>query len=166
MKVYSIIAGTLWLLGIFLSPVLLALASDAKQPIFIDANTATFDKKQGKGVYEGDVKVVQGTIRLNADRLDVILMNNKISKLMATGQPVQFKQSLGDGKEDFNGESLRAEYNVGTKILVLIGKARLWQGENTYASDRIEYDSKNGIVKAGQKSSASKRVHSRFLPKE
>lgn len=165
MKVCNVIISILWLLGVFSNP-LLALESDAKQPIFIDANTATFDKKKGKGVYEGNVKVVQGTIHLDADRLDVILVEGRIGRLIAVGQPVQFKQSLGEGKEDFNGESLQAEYNVGAKTLVLIEKARLWQGENTYTSDRIEYDSKNGIVKAGQRSSASKRVHSRFLPKE
>lgn len=143
-----------------------ALESDAKQSIFIDANTAIFDKKQGKGVYEGNVKVVQGSIRIDADRLDVILANGKIGKLIAVGKLVKFKQSLGSGKEDFNGESLRAEYNTGEKTLVLIGQARLWQGENIYSSDRIEYDSENGIVKAGQKSSGKKRVHSVFLPKE
>ncbi len=165
MKVSSAIF--LGIMGLFLSiPLSLALESDARQPIFIDANTAIFDKKQGKGVYEGNVKVVQGSIRIDADRLDVVLANGKIGKLIAVGKLVKFKQSLGGGRDDFNGESLRAEYSTGEKTLVLIGKARLWQGENVYSSDRIEYDSENGIVKAGQKSSGNKRVHSVFLPKE
>jgi lipopolysaccharide export system protein LptA len=39
------------------------------------------------------------------------------------------------------------------------------QGNATYASNFIEYDSKNSIVKAGEKSSDNQRVHVTLKPK-
>jgi len=46
-----------------------------------------------------------------------------------------------------------------TNLLVLINTATVWQGNTTYSSDYIQYDIKTSLVKAGEKSSDSKRVH-------
>jgi lipopolysaccharide export system protein LptA len=50
-------------------------------------------------------------------------------------------------------------------LLILINEATVWQGNATYKSDLIEYDSKRSIVKAGEKSSDAKRVHVLLQPK-
>jgi len=39
-----------------------------------------------------------------------------------------------------------------------LDKATLWQNGNTFSSDRIEYDSKRSVVKAGDKKTNSTRV--------
>ena len=143
-----------------------ALESDSEQPIYIEADGATYDDNTGVSVYTGSVEVTQGSMLLNSDKLVVYTNDRKPYKLVATGKPVTFKQTPKPGDEDVHGRSLTAEYYTDTELLVMIEKAVVWQGKDTYASERIEYDRKNAIVKAGQASSNGKRVHITLHPKE
>jgi lipopolysaccharide export system protein LptA len=142
------------------------LEDDSRQPIFIEADGATYDDNTGVSVYTGSVEVTQGSMLLNSDKLVVYTKARKPYKFVATGDPVTFKQTPKPGDEDVHGRSMTAEYYTETETLVMIEKAVVWQGEDTYASERIEYDRKNAIVKAGQASSNGKRVHITLHPKE
>ncbi len=144
----------------------LGLEKDSEQPIYIEADGATYDDNTGNSVYTGNVEVTQGSMLLNSDKLVVYTKARRPYKIVAIGKPVTFKQTPKPGDEDVHGKSLTAEYYVDTELLVMIEKAVVWQGENTYASERIEYDRKNAIVKAGQASSNGKRVHITLHPKE
>lgn len=155
----------LWLALIY-SPALLALESDADQPITIDSNTATYDDKTQVSVYTGEVVSVQGSIRVNSDQLTVYFVNGEVDKLLFTGNPAHFKQTPEQGKEDIIGESLIGEYYPKKNLLVMKKNAVVHQGNGTYASDFIEYDIKTSLVKAGEKSSDAKRVHVILKPKE
>ena len=141
-----------------------ALETDSKQPIYIESNSAIFDDSKGEGSYDGNVQVTQGSIRINADRMLVYTTNRKIDKVVALGNPVRFEQSPGENKEHIHGHSLRAEYYVAESRLVLLQEAVVHQGSNTYASDRIEYNSNTSIVQAGQKTSDKQRVHVTLQP--
>jgi len=143
-----------------------ALESDTEQPIYIEADGATYDHNTGKSVYTGNVQVTQGSMLLNSDKLVVYMKLKRPFKIIATGKPVTFKQTPKPGDENIHGKSLTAEYYIDTELLVMIKEAVVWQGDNTYASERIEYDRKNAIVKAGQASSNGKRVHITLHPKE
>ncbi len=142
------------------------LEKDSEQPIYIEADGATYDDNTGNSIYTGNVEVTQGSMLLNSDRLIIYTKSRRPYKIVATGQPVTFKQTPKPGDEDVHGKSLKAEYYVDSELLVMINHAVVWQGENTYASERIEYDRKNAIVKAGQASSNGKRVHITLHPKE
>lgn len=141
-----------------------ALESDSEQPIYIESNSATYDERKGISIYTGDVQVTQGSMHLDADELTVYLKDGKIDKWVATGNPARFKQTR-PGKEEIKAKSQRAEFYAEQSRLILIDKAMVWQGENTTTSDRIEYDTKNAIVSAGQKSSDAKRVRVTLQPK-
>ena len=79
-------------------------------------------------------------------------------KVIAIGKPVKFKQQP-DGKQGLiRGEANQFNYLVTKDTLVLLDKATLWQNGNTFSSDRIEYDSKRSVVKAGDKKTNSTRV--------
>lgn len=143
-----------------------SLESDSSQPIYIEADGATYDDNTGVSIYTGNVEVSQGSMLLNSDKLVVYTADRKPYKFVATGNPVTFKQTPKPGDEDVHGKSLTAEYYTDTELLVMIEKAVVWQGKDTYASERIEYDRKNTIVKAGQASSNGKRVHITLHPKE
>ncbi|MGR9088635.1 MAG: lipopolysaccharide transport periplasmic protein LptA [Gammaproteobacteria bacterium] len=141
------------------------LESDSEQPITIDSNTATYDDKAQVSIYTGDVISIQGSIRVNSDKLTVYFVNGEADKLVFTGNPAKFKQTPKEGKEDITGEALVGEYYPKRNLLVLKNNATVWQGNGTYASDFIEYDIKTSLVKAGEKSSDSKRVHVILKPK-
>jgi lipopolysaccharide export system protein LptA len=142
-----------------------ALESDPEEPIYIEANSGTYDEKKGESVYTGDVQVTQGSIVINADQMTVYQKNNKTDHIVATGNPVRFKQTPSQGKQDIHGVAMRAEYYAERSRLLLFDKAVIYQEQNTYASDYIEYDSKTSIVRAGQPRSGDKRVRVKIQPK-
>jgi lipopolysaccharide export system protein LptA len=143
-----------------------ALASDPDQPISIDSNTATYDDATATSTYTGNVISIQGSIRVNSDKLVVYFVEGEADKLVFTGNKAKFKQTPNEGDEDITGEALTGEYYPKKNLLVLIDQAIVWQGNATYKSDLIEYDSKRSIVKAGEKSSDAKRVHVLLQPKQ
>ena len=142
-----------------------ALESDAEQPITIDSNSATYDDRKEVSTYTGNVIAIQGSMKLNSDKLVVFLKDGEVQKLVATGKPARFKQRPSEKEDEIRGKSMKAEYYPDRALLVLIDDAVVWQDRNTYASDIIKYDSKNALVKAGEQSSETKRVRVTLKPK-
>jgi lipopolysaccharide export system protein LptA len=142
----------------------MALESDAQQPIYIDSNTATYNDKAQTSIYTGNVVTTQGSLKVWSDKLVVYLKNGGIHKLVATGNPARFEQIPSKGAEKIKGEALTGEYYPAKNLLILKKKAVVRQGDHKTVSDLIRYDSRNALVKAGEKSSDSKRVHSVFIP--
>ena len=81
-----------------------ALESDSSQPIYIDSDNATYDEKQQTSIYNGHVLATQGTIKIDADKLVVYMVDGNINKLVATGQPSKFRQLPEVGKDEIFGE--------------------------------------------------------------
>ncbi len=154
------------LLLLSLSTPVFALKSDSEQPINIESNSAIFDESKGRSIYSGNVQVSQGSMSLNSDQLTIFFTQGKIKKLLAIGKPAKFKQTPEAGNEDINGEALTAEYYPEKALLRLIEQAVVWQGDNRYSSELIEYDYRSAVVKAGQKTTDTKRVHVILQPKE
>ncbi|ASF47073.1 lipopolysaccharide transport periplasmic protein LptA [Methylovulum psychrotolerans] len=146
-------------------PTAAALESDADQPIAIDSNTATYDEASKTSTYTGNVISVQGSIRVNSDKLVAYQKNGEIDKLVFTGNPAKFKQTPSAGGEDILGNAMIGEYYPKKNLLVLQNQAVVVNGNATYASNLIEYDIKSSLVKAGEKSSDTKRVHVILKPK-
>jgi lipopolysaccharide export system protein LptA len=163
----NIIISCCWALFLsYYSSGLWALESDPDQPITIDSNTATYDDVSSTSIYTGNVISIQGSIRVNSDKLVVYFVDGDAEKLVFTGNKAKFKQTPNPGAEDITGEALTGNYYPKKNLLELIDEATVWQGNATYTSDLIEYDSKHSIVKAGEKTSDAKRVHVLLQPKQ
>lgn len=151
--------------ALFYSAGVYALENDGDQPIIIDSNTATYDDAKAISTYTGAVNTVQGSVRVNSDKLVVYFIKGEADKMVFTGNLAKFKQTPKEGEPDITGESLTGEFYPKKNLLVLIDKATVWQGGGIYSSDYIEYDLKTSLVKAGEKSAAGKRVHVVLQPK-
>jgi lipopolysaccharide export system protein LptA len=153
-------------LGLLLSVrVAFGLENDAEQPIYIDSDNAVYDEKGQTSTYTGNVVAKQGSIKIDADKLVVFLRDGAIIKLVATGKPSKFEQLPAVGKEKMYGEGLVNEFYPEKNLLVFMQNASVWQGDAKQSSERIEYDTKNSLLKAGESSSDGKRVHSVIKPK-
>ena len=141
------------------------LPSDSSQPIVIDSNTATYDDKSATSIYTGNVVSIQGSIKVDSDKLVVYFVDGEADKLVFTGNKAKFRQKPNEGDEDITGEALTGEYYPKKNLLILINQATVWQGNTTYSSDYIQYDIKTSLVNAGEKTSDSKRVHVIVKPK-
>ncbi len=142
-----------------------ALENDGQQPIYIDSNTAAYDEKKEISTYTGNVIFSQGSLVVHSDIMTFHLKGGEISKIVVKGNPARFKQSPGRGKKDIKGKALIGEYYPASAKLRLIKNAVVWQGGNQSSSDLIVYDTKHSVIRAGDKSSASKRVRTVFQPK-
>jgi lipopolysaccharide export system protein LptA len=149
-----------------------ALDSDSKQPMYIESDTATYDEKSGETVYVGNVKATQGSLEVYGDKMTVYQKDGKTDKVVVVGKPSRIKQTPEGNEQDMHGTGQRGEYFPETGILILYDKAVTWEGpdintsEHVVHSDRIEYDTRNSLYKAGNATSGSKRVQVTILPKE
>lgn len=146
-----------------------ALDSDSDQPINIEADSATYDEGKGETVYTGNVHTTQGSLEVFSDKMIVYQKAGKTEKIVAFGNPARLKQTPEPGKPDWHGTGQRAEYFPDTGILILYDNALAWQGDKAdtsdrVASDRIEYDSRKSMMKAGTPSGSSRRVRVTLQP--
>ncbi len=136
---------------VFLSLVLapawsLAASKNEDLPIRIEADSADIDDRQGVSVYRGNVEIRQGTSVLTADRVTVQHPGKKAQKIIAVGKPVRYRQPQEGDKPDIRAEALQAEYYTTSEELVMMGDAVLFQGKDSFRSDRITYDRKSGML--------------------
>ncbi len=120
------------------------LAFDNSAPIEVSADNLSVDQNDGAAVFEGNVVVAQGELRLAADFIRVEYATDaegnrtpSIGKVKATG-----------GVTFVNGadaaEAKDAVYTVETGDLILTGDVLLTQGQNAIAGDRLTVDLNSG----------------------
>ncbi len=126
-----------------------ALSSDRRQPIHLEADTADIDDRSGLSVYRGNVTLDQGSMHITADELRVQLRNGEIDRIHASGRPATFRQRPDGKDQDVEGEALRMEYHAAEDRLILLEQARIRQGGDSFASERIVYDIATDQVQAG-----------------
>ena len=134
---------SLLLMFSLLSPMVLASTDDTQQPIYIEADQAEINEREGVMTYTGHVLLRQGGIELRADTVVVYAIDGELQRITAQGQPVHYLQKPPqqdiDAKE-VKGVSQRMEYRAKDKRLLLLGNAEFWQGGNRFSGNRIQYD--------------------------
>lgn len=136
---YSALVLTVYL-GLHALPVL-ALTSDRSKPATIEADQVEFDFRTGKRIYKGNVIVVQGTLKVTGDKMEVQYDNNnqEIQSATSWGKPATFKQRP-DGKDaDVHGEGDTIILNEKKNTLTLINNAVMTQAGDTAKGKRIVY---------------------------
>ncbi len=156
-------------LAALLSSGAFALSSDREQPIQIEADKATLDNIKMIVLYKGNVIIVQGSIRINADSVTLnYTQKQEIEKVVAMGKPAFFRQRL-DGGDEIKAKAQEMEYDAFSNTLYLKRDAELRKGKggtNTYSSraPRITYDTQRGIIKADGGKNKKGRIKMTFKP--
>lgn len=150
----------LLLLLVLAAPPVAALQSDRNQPIHIQADRVLVDEARKVSTYEGNVELSQGTLRVTAERVEIVRSSNGVERLVATGAPVTFRQRPDNSDEDIHGQAHRVEYTAANALVELIGDARLSQGQDEFSGPRISYESDQNRVRA----SGEGRVHAIIHP--
>lgn len=141
------------------------LASDRDQPITIEANTATLKEKEGISIYQGNVYLNQGTLKLHGDTMTVYTKDDHIEKAVLTGNPATSVQRPDGQDVDQHAEAQRMEYQAAGGFMILTGAARVWQTDGKeLRSEKIIYDITKNTANAGH-SSGGDRVHITLQPK-
>jgi len=142
-----------------------ALPDDQNQPIEIEADGVELDDGRHLSIYSGNVELRQGSMRLWADKVTV---NHKASRqpnrIIAVGKPARFRQLTDKEGKEVKAKSLRMEYDASKEEVLLIDQAELTQGKDRFSSDRILYDRKKAVVKAGASAKGKQRVKISITP--
>ena len=129
-------------------PLAAALPEDRNQPIQLEASRGQLDQKTGVSVYEGNVVITQGSMRLTADTVTIYVKDNNFQRMEATGAPANLRYKPTVDKPEIQGASQRVEYDVAGAKVIMSGGARLTQGQDVFTGDRVEYDLKGDVVRA------------------
>lgn len=130
-----------------------AMDSDRDQPIEVEADRLEVREQENISIYEGNVKLVQGSLRINSDRL-VIHFNdaNELTLLEMTGKPATLLQ-LDNLQQQIFGEAEQIDYNEVESIMIMRRSACLDQAGDIIRSDLIRLNTAtNGIEAGGPKS--------------
>ncbi len=116
----------------------------------ITSNAFKHDGKTGKTVYTGDVKLNQGSIKLEANRIEMqTSKGGDLISLIAQGNTAYFEQQPKPDKEKISGRANTITYTAKTNTVTLKGNARIKQGEQMMMeSDFIEYLADSDQVRA------------------
>jgi lipopolysaccharide export system protein LptA len=134
-----------------------ALSGDRDQPMTLEADSVSIDEGTGVSLYEGNVVITQGSLKLWADRLWIHRREGKTEKMISEGAPTRFRQLTDEGQE-IKGRALRAEFYIDRDELLLFDEAELEQGADQFRNDRILYNRATSQVKAGASAKGKERV--------
>jgi len=124
-----------------------ALSTDRDQPANIEADDIEFDFRKGIRTYIKNVLIVQGTLRIKADKLITNYENGDLSLATATGSLAKFKQRPDDKPDDVEGSAKKIVVDQKKNILTLYGQASLTQGFDTARGETIIYNMSTDTLK-------------------
>lgn len=124
-----------------------ALTADANQPVDISSDEVDVNFKTGKRTFIGNVRLIQGSLKLRAERLDASYKNGELVKAIAKGNPAAFKQRADGKKADDEGEGKTIILHQTKNTLELKQKAKLKQDGNTAKGNYIFYNRSSGKLK-------------------
>ncbi len=130
--------------------VVLAEQADRTKPITIEGDLVTLDQATLVRTLEGNVILVQGTMRLTADRIVVKEDAAGSMTAQAFGKPnkqIAFRQKREGATDFIEGSADRVEFDDQADTLQLFSHARLKSGANELTGEYIYYNSATEIVK-------------------
>ncbi len=154
--------------GLLFSTASLALDTDRKQPISLEADAAEMDEAKGHYIYSGNVIVTQGTMIISAHTVEIIMDDkNNIDSFIADGKDADqahLQQEVESDSSLLEAWANNLVYDVNADIITLSGKAALHQRGNQFSGDVINYSVADEKVKASAKPSSKQRVKMIFNP--
>ncbi|MCL1077469.1 lipopolysaccharide transport periplasmic protein LptA [Parashewanella spongiae] len=136
----------------------IAKLDDINQIIEIDADHSEADFQNNLIFYKGNVKITQGTIKINAEELNAFNDKQNGNKILTVlGNPATFFQILDDGQQG-TASAKKIRYDKKTGTLVLSGNAILDVGGSKWTAEVIRYNIENQHAIAESSSDGNSRV--------
>jgi lipopolysaccharide export system protein LptA len=128
----------------------MAEKADKDKPTRIEANRMSSDETQRLNIFEGDVVLTKGTLRVTADRIVVREDAEGFQHSTATGAPVHFRQrqdaEAGKPAGWIDGEARRIEIDDSKSTVELFEDARVTRDGDEVVGDHIFVDQRSEFV--------------------
>ena len=140
-----------------------ALPEDRRQSINLSSDRATYENNQG--IYTGNVRMSQGSLKIAADQVIIIESDRKVTKVVARGNPARFEQQPRSGEGIVEASANLIEYELDAEEILLQQNARIQHQGSTISGDRIVYSGRKQLVVAdGGSNQKDKRVQMTLQP--
>lgn len=135
-----------------------AKQDDLQQELKILAVSQEADIKNNSIIFNGPVKITQGSIKINADELRAFSNENGQTKtLIAIGKPATFSQEMDDGRiGTASADEIR--YDLASTNLLLTGNAKLDQAGSQVTGKTIRYNINEQKLEAQSSGKGEDRV--------
>ena len=146
---------------VFFTSLVLALPEDAKQPIEIEAHSVFVDDVKGFNEFSGNAAVRQGSLLLLAELIQVQINNEEVVSVIAKGsaqKPAKYSQDQENQERFIEATATLITYDVNEGMILLVGKAHLVQGFESYSGDTLDYDIDNNKVVVKGSEDGTERV--------
>ena len=117
------------------------LKTDITTPVEVTADTLSVNQTAGNAVFTGNVLIVQGPMRLQAQSVQVEYGNaerSRISRLIATGGVTLVTATEA-------AEAREAVYDVAKGTVDMRGEVLLTQGQNVLSGQHLTVDLTSGV---------------------
>jgi lipopolysaccharide export system protein LptA len=114
--------------------------ADREKEIQVLADRLSADDAKKEAVYEGNVVITQGTMRITSEKIVVREDAQGYRTYVATGNPVTFRQKRDKVDDWIDGSASRAEFDDRSEQLRLYSGARLKSSQGELTGDFISYD--------------------------
>jgi lipopolysaccharide export system protein LptA len=142
--------------------------ADREKPIVADSDKLTLDNAKKISIFEGNVILTQGTMKITADRVQITEDKDGNRHASGTGNPTTFRQKRDGVDEYVDGHALRFEYDGKIERIELFGQAELKRGQDDVKGEYIAYDTATEYFKvngnASRDANGSGRVHAIIQP--
>lgn len=153
------------LLLLLLPSPLWALATDGDQPIEIESDELEVREQDRVSIYLGNVILVQGSLEIHADRVEIHFNEaNELVLMEMTGTPATLRQ-LDDDQQEIWGEALQIDYTQSKSLLELRESARFSRAGDVIESDLIRINTESSSLQAGS-SASDERVKMLIQPRQ
>jgi lipopolysaccharide export system protein LptA len=145
--------------------------ADREKDIQVLADRLTADDTKKEAVYEGNVIVTQGTMRITSERIVVREDAEGYRTYIATGAPVTFRQKRDKIDDWIEGSAQRAEFDDRNDLLKLFNRARLVSSQGELTGDFISYDRSKEFFEVtgaapGKEPAPGSRVKATIIPQK
>jgi lipopolysaccharide export system protein LptA len=116
-----------------------ALPDDRNQPIHITADKAQRDEKEGVTIYSGHVRLVQGSMELEAEKLTIFHTSEDAEEIVAEGHPAKMRQQPELDEDIVNAHAKVIRYFRAAERVLLQTDASIDQDGAVVTGNSIEY---------------------------
>lgn len=117
------------------------VAHDSDQPVEVTSDSLSIDQSTGRAVFEGNVIIVQGDLRMAAGRVEVVYSETgdarSVEEVIATGGVLVTRGTDA-------AEGTEARYDITAALLTLTGDVLVTQGATAIAGDSMVIDMTTG----------------------
>jgi len=145
--------------------------ADREKPTQVEANRMTSDEARRVSIFEGNVVLTKGTLRLTADRVVVRQDADGFQFATATGDPVRFRQK-SDPRGSQQGvwieaEAARVEIDERSERVELFESASVTRDKDVLRGSYILYDQRSEFFSVSSaKDAPGSRVTAVIQPKK